>query len=308
MTDVALIGKDGHTALCTVVKADTTCTEHTRTTLPINGGERDADPSWMVVNTETGELGGVYDIAPLREPKADERLYLSRTSVSPSLMTSLDQVQGWMEVALDQRKVKRDNSCKQIHDQVCGEAERTRSKPLITLPEYGKLSALADALTYRNFIIGDVESVCVAIGTTGKKVHRYLETLVEKGLVKVHTSRDGMSKGQMKVELHPHYGWVNQIDRFESTRLACVRAWTKQTVELVNIEPEKPVDPNLSPETLALYTAGKYLEYGLAVIEERKAQAAQIEEEVPEHHQMTEHDWAMYDAMVLDMNSYREYE
>lgn len=305
MTHVALIGKDDKTVLCTAVKTDGSCTVHTRTTLPINGGVRDTDPSWMVVNTETGELGGVYDIAPLSEAKADERLYLSRTSVSPALMTSLDQVQGWMEVALDKRKVKHDNSCKQIHDQVCGEAERTRSKPLITLPEYGKLTAVADALTYRNFIIGDVESVCKAIGTTGKKVHRFLETLIEKGLVKVYTSRDGMSKGQMKVELHPFYGWVNQIDRFESTRLACVRAWTKQTIELVQVEPSKPVDPKLSPETLALYTAGKYLEYGLAVIAERKGT---VVEEVPEHHMMTEHDWAMYDAMVLDMNSYREYE
>lgn len=192
----------------------------------------------FIVNPDTGEVIGEYSVTPCTDVTIgkEERAYMNNITKYPTTVTHLDQLQDWLSVAIDGRKIKKVNDTRAVHDQICGVAKRDNVPLMVSVPEYGKLDKLVRALTFRNFVIGSVDDVTAALGTNGKKLKRDYQSLIDKGLVKIETSLDGMLKGQVKVSVHPFFGYVHQRDRFTKSRSDCLTDWTKQAVDMFTVE------------------------------------------------------------------------
>lgn len=189
----------------------------------------------IIVNPDTGEVVGEYSVTPLTDVTIgkEERAYMTNITKYPSSVTHIDQLQDFTAAAIDGRKVRRVNDTRNVHDQICGVAKRENTPLMVSVPEYGKLDKLCKALTFRNFVIGAVEDVSGMLGTNGKKLKRDYQSLIDKGLVKIETSTDGMMKGQVKVSVHPFFGFVHQRDRFAMIRADVMADWTSQSGVLI---------------------------------------------------------------------------
>lgn len=189
----------------------------------------------IIVNPDTGEVVGEYSVTPLTDVTIgkEERAYMTNITKYPSSVTHIDQLQDFIAAAIDGRKVRRVNDTRNVHDQICGVAKRENTPLMVSVPEYGKLDKLCKALTFRNFVIGAVEDVSGMLGTNGKKLKRDYQSLIDKGLVKIETSTDGMMKGQVKVSVHPFFGFVHQRDRFAMIRADVMADWTSQSGVLI---------------------------------------------------------------------------
>lgn len=193
----------------------------------------------FIVNPDTGEVIGEYVVTPCIDVTIgkEERAYMNNITKYPTTVTHIDQLQDWLSVAIDGRKVKKVNETRIVHDQICGVAKRDNVPLMVSVPEYGKLDKLCKALTFRNFVIGDIEQVSKDVGVTkSKNLRRDFASLIDKGLVKIETSIDGMMKGQVKISVHPFFGYVHQRDRFTKSRIDCMADWTKQCVSMFTVE------------------------------------------------------------------------
>lgn len=182
----------------------------------------------MCVDTETGEVVAHYKQSEVKYTAA-ERAYHAAGSIAPQLMTSGNQLQDYMDKYVDRRKLTRRNDARTVHDGVCGLAKRDGTAPFFSVPEYNKLFRLADALVYRNLIIGTVAEVAKAIGVSESKIQRELQTLIDKGLIQYFTSRSGMAKGHIKIILNPTIGWVYESVFCVASRGEAIKEWYKPT-------------------------------------------------------------------------------
>lgn len=182
----------------------------------------------LCIDTETGELVAQYTETEVKYTAA-ERAYHAAGNIAPVLMTSGNQLADYMDKYIDKRKLVRRNDARSVHDGVCGIAKRDGTAPHFTVPEFNKLFRLADALMYRNLIIGTVAEVAKLIGVSEAKVQRELQTLIDKGLVQYFTSRSGMAKGHIKIVVNPTIGWVYESTHGAMARGEAIKAWYKPT-------------------------------------------------------------------------------
>lgn len=182
----------------------------------------------LCIDTDTGELVAHYVNKEVKYTAA-ERAYHSAGNIAPVLMTSGNQLADYMDKYVDKRKLVRRNDARSVHDGVCGIAKRDGTAPHFTVPEFNKLFRLADALMYRNLIIGTVQEVAKLIGVSEAKVQRELQSLIDKGLVQYFTSRSGMTKGHIKIVVNPTIGWVYESGDSAMARGEAIKAWYKPT-------------------------------------------------------------------------------
>lgn len=179
------------------------------------------------VNKETGEILGVYETAPMTQIKQSEKDYYKYTSVAPIAATHKDQVTDFIKQSVDKRKLVTFNNTRNIHDMACGIGVRANVKAVFTLPAYKTMNKLVQGLTLCNVVIGSKAEIAKILGCEQKNITQSLKPV--KSLVRVVT--EGMAKGQMKILIHPAYGYKHQSDIINSSRNAAVRDWVKTQPE-----------------------------------------------------------------------------
>lgn len=231
---------------------------------PLNGEERLTHPdgTWLselpqevkavtgirvgdfIVNPHTGEILGEYSVNEVAPPTREEIQYLTYITKFPSEITHVEQLHDYLSVAVDGRRIVKFNDCEKIHDSICGEAKRKNKPTILSVPEYTKLNNLCNELMFMNFIVGDAETVASKIKVSrANNIRRDYSSLVTKGLVTIQSSLDGMMTGQIKISVHPFFGYVHERGVFSSSRNACLQEWIKQertpiiTTEFINSLP-----------------------------------------------------------------------
>lgn len=183
----------------------------------------------FIVNSDTGEILGEYTTHKVEPLTKEEKHYFTQISKFPQDAKHIEQLQDWLSVAVDGRKVLKFNDCEKIHDAICGDAKRNNKGYSLSVPEYTKLNNLCNELTFMNFLIGDAKVVAKKIKVSSHgNIRRDYTSLVEKGLVKVETSLDGMMVGQVKISVHPYFAYVHEKGSFTSSRALCLKNWIKK--------------------------------------------------------------------------------
>lgn len=215
----------------------------------------------FIVNPNTGEILGEYSVHKVEPPSAEEKAYLNSVVMFPTEARHVEQVKQWLAYAVDGRRIVKFNDCKKIHDALCGEAKRNGTPTALSVPEYTKLNNLCNELLIMNFIIGDSKVVASKIKVKDhRNIRRDYASLVEKGLVKVETSKDGLMKGQAKISVHPYFAYVHEKGVFTSSRANCLSKWIKkETQPLLTKEFLDSLPPPAPYEDGILYDDSKYV-------------------------------------------------
>lgn len=175
------------------------------------------------INKETGEIVGVYEFAPMTSIKQQDKDYYKYSSISPVSATHKDQVEDFIKHCVDKRKLVTYNNTNNLHDMACGIGVRNKVKSIFTLPQYKTMNKLIKGLSLCNVVIGSKAEIAKILGCEQKNILRTLKPVA--ALVRVVT--DGMAKDQMKILVHPAYGYKHQSDVINASREACVRQWTR---------------------------------------------------------------------------------
>ena len=175
------------------------------------------------VNKQTGEILGVYEYAPMTQITQEDKDYYKYSSVSPVSATHKDQVDDYVKHCIDKRKLVTFNNTNNLHDMACGIGVRNKIKSVFTLPQYKTMNKLIKNLALHNIVIGSKAEIAKILGCEQKNILRTLKPV--SNLVRIQT--EGMAKGQMKILVHPAYGYKHQSDTINSSRNACVRDWVK---------------------------------------------------------------------------------
>lgn len=188
------------------------------------------------VNKQTGEILGVYEYAPMTPITQEEKDYYKYSSVSPVSATHKDQVDDYMKFCIDKRKLVTYNNTNNLHDAACGIGVRNKVKSVFTLPQYKTMNKLIKGLSLCNVVIGSKAEIAKILVCEQKNILRTLKPV--SNLVRIQT--EGMAKGQMKILVHPAYGYKHQSDVINASRNACVRDWVR-TQQYVGGEQEQEV-------------------------------------------------------------------
>lgn len=176
------------------------------------------------INKETGEIVGVYELVEYQAPNTADSQFYKYTSVVPEEATNVDQVLDYISSYVDKRKLVTYNGTKALHDMACGNGVRNKTKSMFTLPQYKVMNNLIKALVYRNIVIGTKTDIAKKLGIDKKHLTQTLKTV--SGLVRVTT--DGMSKGQIKILIHPSYGFKYESGYINVARRKAEQEWIKQ--------------------------------------------------------------------------------
>lgn len=204
------------------------------------------------VNKQTGEILGVYEYAPMTPISQEEKDYYKYTSISPMSATHKDQVEDYIKFCVDKRKLVTFNNTNNLHDMACGIGVRNKIKSVFTLPQYKTMNKLIKNLTLLNVVIGSKAEIAKILGCEQKNILRTLKPVAS--LVRVVT--DGMAKGQMKILVHPAYGYKHQSDIINASRNACVRDWVRTEQYDEDAEPSPVVLELVFTEKLDAFLTG----------------------------------------------------
>ena len=175
------------------------------------------------INKQTGEIEGQYIVTEYKPMSIEDERYYKYTASSPEAATNTDQLLDFVKVRVDKRKLVTYNSTKALHDASCGMSIRNGGGAMFTLPQYKTMNKLIKALVYRNIIIGTKADVAKQLGVDVKKLKQTLA--VVSNLVDV--VEDGMSKGYIKILIHPAYGFKYESSTINSARSSAEMKWVK---------------------------------------------------------------------------------
>ena len=175
------------------------------------------------VNKQTGEIEGQYTVTDYKPMSIEDARYYKYTASSPHDATNLDQLLDFIKVRVDKRKLVTYNGTKALHDASCGMSVRSGSGAMFTLPQYKTMNKLIKALVYRNIIIATKADLAKKLGVDVKKLKQTLA--VVSNLVDV--VEEGMSKGYIKIFIHPAYGFKYESSTINSARSSAELKWVK---------------------------------------------------------------------------------
>lgn len=178
------------------------------------------------VNTVTGEVE-MYTASSITPMTTEDKRFYKYTGVAPESAVNKDQVLDYIKACCDKRKLVTYSGTKSIHDADCGDVKRTGRKALFTVPQYKMMNKLIKALVYRNIVIGSKTEIAKALGVEPKNLTNTLATL--SNLIVVQT--EGMTKGQIKILIHPAYGFKYESSTINSARQSAELKWIKKDSE-----------------------------------------------------------------------------
>lgn len=175
------------------------------------------------INKATGEIVGVYEFVEPTPIKQAEKDYYKYSSIAPVAAKNKDQVLDFINECVDKRKLVTFNNTNELHNMSCGNGVRNGEKSVFTLPQYKVMNKLIKNLVLANVVIGSKAEIAKILGVEQKNINQTLKTVSH--LVRVVT--ENMDKGQIKILVHPAYGFKHESGVINKTRNAAVKDWCK---------------------------------------------------------------------------------
>lgn len=129
----------------------------------------------------------------------------------------------------DGRTMKRVNDTRRIYDMDKGDHHLTGKPMVMSNRDYELINLLAQAVSYRNIILCTLSTAATLLQVSPKHVHRTLASL--GGVVRVSTTREGIRKGHIKIEINPAYAFRYERDALESARANALNNWIRGVIE-----------------------------------------------------------------------------
>ncbi|MBG23702.1 MAG: hypothetical protein CMF22_10300 [Idiomarinaceae bacterium] len=176
----------------------------------------------MIIDEETGEI---YDYEVVKYEHAEEAqplLFLCDVK-------SMDDMDDFMKVMVDRRKIRGSNTddllrffegclSNEILDKEFFHAEET-----MTTTQYRILRTLCDMVQYRNVFITTQEELCRRLGCVQNNLKRKLRQV--EPYINTYTSRDGIRRGEIKVEVNPKFVYICEMGYYDMSRNKAIDEW-----------------------------------------------------------------------------------
>lgn len=197
-----------------------------------------------LVDETTGEILYVIEHSEIKPMTTEEKRYYKHSSISPKEAKSKDELEDFISACFDKRRLTTISFTRMFHDMACGQAKRENTNIVFTVPQYKIMNKLIKGIRISNVIIGTKAEIANILGCKQCNINRALKPVSH--LIRVET--EGMSKGQMKIFVHPAYGFKYEKSLIYKARQLAISEWmlsmptTEDTVQYRNFEFTKEFD------------------------------------------------------------------
>ena len=204
-------------------------------------------------NAQTGEIIAVYEYGEMKPMTKKEDNYYKWTKVCVKSVKSRQELDDFISACVDRRRMVTYNGTKDLHNMACGQAKREKEKIIFTLPQYKTINKLIKAIVYSNIFVGAKSELSKVLGCKVSDIKRSLYTV--RHLVRVQEA--GMVKGQIKVFVHPAYGFRWESGGINSARRQAVYEWLRSCPISEDDVPLKDFEMS---ESFTSYLTGKFID------------------------------------------------
>lgn len=145
---------------------------------------------------------------------AQDKARIKAQETPPVAATRLDQLDDYLKLCVDKRKLLLVNDLNAYHYMCCGESEKTKLPLWLTLPQYKLLKKIVKLVAYENMIFCSTATLAEAFGCVRGKVKQKLDVLDQH----VRVDREGLKRGEIKVFINPMI-----VFKYEGSMLAAKR-------------------------------------------------------------------------------------
>ena len=171
----------------------------------------------------TGEIFYVYQYSEMKPMTQKEKDYYKYTKLNPKAVKSRQELEDFMSACVDKRKLITYNGTRTLHDMACGQAKREKERVMFTVPQYKTLNKLIKGLVYSNIFVGAKSELANILVCKQCDIKRTLNTI--KHLIRVQ--EDGMRRGEIKVLVHPAYGFRYESGIINIARRQAINDWMR---------------------------------------------------------------------------------
>lgn len=189
------------------------------------------DGKAFVVEASTGEIKAEYiPVVTTRFKTKEENKQYDASTLNPFIARSKDEIEDFIQVTVDKRKLITINNVRHYHDINCGEVKRTGREDQFSVTAFKIMSKLVKNLTINNCFIGTTEELSKILDCGANKISRTLSAC--KSLVRYQGVK-GMQKGFIKLFVSPAYGWKGDSSTAYTSQQKAIIEWYSADVDLI---------------------------------------------------------------------------
>ena len=147
------------------------------------------------------------------------------TSISPNIQPNNDRLKYWLNTVYDYKvhNMETYNDLDYWFNYEQGKAKREGRQPQFTIPMYNLMKLLIENLHYKNLYIDTRDNLASMLGCTVNKINSVLNKL-DRGFIKW----DKASKGNIRIEISPAYGYKCNAHSMDYMRRSNLDVWLSE--------------------------------------------------------------------------------